>query len=68
LNEDSAGLKGGSFLESAPTNFRSAARRDETSDVVNSDNGFRFAKSVERWPASRGGQKLTDLVQAQPGG
>ncbi|MFT6050739.1 MAG: sulfatase modifying factor 1 [Halioglobus sp.] len=68
LDGDSAGLKGGSFLESAPTNLRSAARRDEAMDVVNSDDGFRCAKSVERWPENRGGQKLTEAVQAQPAG
>jgi sulfatase modifying factor 1 len=63
LDDDKAGLKGGSFLESAPTNFRSAARRDEASNVVNSDDGFRCAKSVERWPANRSGLKLAAAVQ-----
>ena len=56
------GLKGGSFLESSAANFRSAALREETVDVVNIDDGFRCAADADEWPAHRLDNTLRALL------
>lgn len=58
------GLKGGSFLETNAANFRSAARRDAITDVVNVDDGFRCAADADKWPAHRGDDTLQLLRAA----
>jgi serine/threonine protein kinase/formylglycine-generating enzyme required for sulfatase activity len=55
------GLKGGSYLESTAANFRSAAEREQTVDVVNIDDGFRCASDAELWPEHRADNALKAL-------
>ena len=43
-------LKGGSFREVNPADFRLANQRHSPEDVANSDDGFRCVKDVDEWP------------------
>jgi serine/threonine protein kinase len=59
---DRNGLKGGSYLESTAANFRSAAAREQTVDVVNIDDGFRCAADADQWPRHRADNTLKELI------
>lgn len=43
-------LKGGSFREVNPADFRLAGQRHSPEDAANSDDGFRCAEDVDEWP------------------
>jgi len=45
-------LKGGSYLERDAARRRPAARRLQETSVAHTDDGFRCAKEVTRWPSS----------------
>ena len=49
----SAILKGGSWTDNNPANFRSAARRTERPQSSSSDDGFRCIEDVPEWRSER---------------
>ena len=42
-------LKGGSYLETSPANFRAASQRLNPPQFAHSDDGFRCARSTDKW-------------------
>ena len=49
IEDDKVVLKGGSWLENNPANFRTSVRRTEKPSNTHSDDGFRCVKDIKSW-------------------